>query len=220
MNKKTFAYSLKVFRFDQLWLPLSIGCLFIIVSLFSPLERELMNITRGYLGAAVPLIGGIMAAYCLLDDPALELQFSTPVPAFKIFMERFIILFLLQAVTAVSFELFTWFMGGDYSIFISFWHVQLAWILPTVSLMALGSVCALITASSTGGALAVGLVWIVEVIARGWLAGNEGKYFLVFMGALMPDHPDLTANQIVVSGLSLIFLLVSWRLLRQEERFI
>ena len=39
------------------------------------------NIVRGYLGFIVPLIGGVLAAYGVLDDPALELRFSTPVRA-------------------------------------------------------------------------------------------------------------------------------------------
>ena len=66
----------------------------------------------------------------------------------------------------------------------------------------------------------VGMVWLVELIARGWFAENFGKYFLVFMGALMADHPDLIANHISLFVLSLALLLSSMALLRRQERYI
>jgi hypothetical protein len=40
------------------------------------------------------------------------------------------------------------------------------------------------------------------------------------MGSLMPDHPDLIANQIALSALVYVFLFISWALLHRQERFI
>jgi hypothetical protein len=70
------------------------------------------------------------------------------------------------------------------------------------------------------GTFLVSLVWLIELLARGWLAQNAGKYVLVFMGALMADHPDLAANRITLVVLSITFFLVSWQLLRLQERYI
>jgi hypothetical protein len=220
MKRYSLHYTLLTYRFDQLWLPLAFWAMFALVAAIAPSRNELMNITRAYLGTAIPLIAGIMSAYAILDDPALELRFTTPIPAWQTLLERFSQTFIIQAVTALSFQLFAKLMGGDFSVFLSGWHVQLAWILPTLALMALGTLAALISAQTTTGALAVGLVWIVEIIARGWLALNNGKYFLVFMGALMPDHPDLPANHISISLLSLVFFYAAWVLLHHQERYI
>jgi hypothetical protein len=60
----------------------------------------------------------------------------------------------------------------------------------------------------------------VELAARGWFAGNAGKYFLVFIGSLMPDHPALMANHFSLFAISLLLLLGSWRLLHRQERYI
>lgn len=220
MKRFSLRYSLLTYKLDQLWFPLSFWALFVIVAVLVQQPGQLMNTTRAYLGAAVPLIGGIMAAYAVLDDPALELRFATPIPAWWILLERLGLTFLIQAVTALGFQGVAILMGGDFSMFISGWYVQLAWILPTLALMTLGCLGALATAQTTTGALFVGLVWIVELIARGWLANNAGKYFLVFMGALMPDHPDLFANHLSVFSTSLIFIFAAWVLLRRQERYI
>ncbi len=220
MKRFSLRYSMLTYKLDQLWFPLSFWAMFVIIAFLQEQPDQLMNTTRAYLGAAVPLMGGIMAAYAVLDDPALELRFSTPIPAWWTLLERLGLTFLIQAVTALSFQGVTVLMGGDFSMFVSGWHVQLAWILPTLALMALGCFGALATAQTTIGALFVGLVWMVELIARSWLAENSGKYVLVFMGALMPDHPDLFANHLSVFSISLIFIFAAWVLLRRQERYI
>ena len=71
------------------------------------------------------------------------------------------------------------------------------------------------------GAVLAGMVWIVELVARGWFARQYiGQYFLVFMSSLMLDHPALRANQVTLFVSSLILLLVSWALLQRQERYI
>ena len=79
---------------------------------------------------------------------------------------------------------------------------------------------AIAAAQTTTGALLVGMVWLVELVARGWFATNNGKYFLVFMGPLMPDHPNLIANYISLSALTSLFLFTAWVLLHCQERYI
>jgi hypothetical protein len=64
------------------------------------------------------------------------------------------------------------------------------------------------------------MVWIVELVARGWFARNSGKYFLIFVAPLMPDHPDLIANYISLSALTIAFLFIAWRMLHRQERYI
>jgi hypothetical protein len=40
------------------------------------------------------------------------------------------------------------------------------------------------------------------------------------MGALMPGHPALAANQALLSVLSLFFVVVGWLLLQRQERYL
>lgn len=220
MKRFSLRYALMTYKLDQLWFPLAFFGLFAIVSLIQMDAPQLMNIARSYLGAAVPLLAGIMAAYAVLEDPALELRFATPIPASRTLIERLGLIFVIQSGLALVFQAFILIIGGDFSMYLSGWHLQLAWIVPTLSFMMLGCACSLLAANSTIGALMVGMVWLVQVIARGWFALNFGKYFLVFMGALMTDHPDLTANHISLLIISIAFFLSSVALLRRQERFI
>ncbi len=220
MKKTSLRNLLSTYKLDQLYLPAAFWVLFAIVSLIRLNPKDVLDTARAYLGAVVPLTAGIMGAYAILDDPALELRFATPARAARMLAERLGLIFTVQTICALTFQTFVLALGADLSILGNALRVQLAWFIPTVSLMTLGCAASLLAAQTMGGAFLAGTTWLVELLARGWLARNNGKYVLVFMGALMPDHPDLTANQITLSLLSLAFLVASWVLLRRQERYI
>lgn len=220
MKRYSLRYSLRTSRLDQLWFPLALWSLFIIIGFIRGLEF-ITDTTRAYLGAVVPLIAGIMSAYAVLDDYALELCFSTPISAFQILLERLAPIFLVQLFSAISFQVFAYLLHADLSIMGNWWNVQLAWLVPTLSLMALGCSGAIAAAQTLTGAMFVGLVWIVQFVARSWFADNGiGKYFLIFMGSLMPDHPALIANQYSIVALSFALLILGWWLFHRQERYI
>lgn len=221
MKRFSLRYSLLTYRFDQLWFPLAIWALFVVICLFLQRSDQVMNTTRGYLGAALPLIAGILAAYAVLDDPTLELRFATPISAGQTLFERLSLILVVQAVSALSFQVFVLALGGDFSVLGTVWDVQLAWLVPSLALMALGSLGALLAAQTMVGALLIGVVWIVELIAREWFAAQDGwRYLLVFMSALMPDHPFLRGNQLALVLLAALLFVAAGLLLRRQERFI
>jgi hypothetical protein len=213
-------YTLLTYRLDQLWFPLAFWAFFVLMTLLLDDQVQDFNIARAYIGCAVPLVGGIMAAYAILDDPALELRFATPLRAAQLLLERASLIFLIQAFCALSFLAFAAALGVDFSPLGNWAALQLAWLIPTVALISLGAAGALIGAQTMTGAILVGLVWLVQLIARGWFALNNGKYVLIFMGPLMPDHPDLAANQLSLLALAILLLVLAWVLLQRQERYI
>lgn len=221
MKRFSLRYILLTSRFEQLWFPLAIWGLFVIIGILRG-QEYIVDSTRAYLGAVVPLISGIMAAYAVLEDPALELRFSTPIPTLQTLMERLVPTFLIQAFFALTYQGIALGMKADFlSIFGSLWNLQLAWLIPSLSLMTLGCFISLAAKQSSTGAVLTGMVWIVQLVARGWFArDNIGKYFLVFMSSLMLDHPSLRANQLMLFGLSIVLLVAAWGLLRRQERYI
>ena len=222
MKRFSLRYTLLTTRFDQIWFPLSLFVLFIIIGVLRGSEYA-GDTARAYLGGAVPLVGGIMAAYAVLEDPALELRFAAPISASQTLLERLIPTFAIQTVLSLLYIFFTLvIMGSDTTQAVSsLWVVMMMWFTPLVAMMAIGSLVSLLAARSVTGAMVAGLVWLVQIVARGWFAGHPvGKYLLVFMAPLMPDHPDLYANQIVLLALSLIFLFTGWRLFHRQERYI
>lgn len=221
MKRLSIRYLLLTARFDQLWFPLAFWALFIILT-FIRGEQYILDNARSYLGAVIPLVGGIMAAYAILEDPALELRFATPIRTVQTLLERLVPTFLIQTLCALTFQMFTLALGADFSSIYPAWvDVQLAWLIPTASLSAFGCFTALIAVQPTTGALLTGMLWLVELVARSWFAaGKVGQYFLVFMSPLMIDHPALRANQLTLSVLSLILILASWMLLHRQERYI
>lgn len=220
MKRFSLKYTLLTYRLDQLWFPLAFWAFFVILPLLLSNEEQNFNIARAYIGVAVPLIGGIMAAYAILDDPALELRFATPVRAAQILFERISLIFLIQSVCALAFILFALLIGVDFSALGGSLNLQLSWIVPTISMIALGTFGAILGAQTMIGSFLVGLVWIIEVIIRDAMAVNNWKYAYIFMGILNPEHPDLISNQLALFAASAAFLFFTWLLLHKQERYI
>ena len=220
MKRSSLRYLLLTGRADQLWFPTAFLALFAIVGVIRGPEF-ILDTTRAYLGCVVPLLGGILAAYAVLDDPALELRFATPIPAAQTLLERLSVIFVIESLTALAFQVVALLLGVDPAPIGSWFDVQLAWLVPTLALMALGCLVALASGQAVTGAVFTGLVWIVQLVARGWFAQHAiGRYFLVFMSPLMTDHPALRANQLTLTLVSLGFFVLAWRLFHRQERYL
>lgn len=219
MNGAALKYSWLTYRRDQLWFPLAFLGLFIVILLILPDRGARYSIARAYLGFIVPLIGGILAAYSVLDDPALELRFSTPVRAGQTLMARLGLILAVQAVCAIVFQLVVGALDIDLSPLGNLCRVQIVWFLPAMSLAALGCAGALAAAQTAMGAFLAGAVWLVQLIMNSWLRVNA-RYVFLFLGVIVPDHPDLAVNQSVQLAGSVALLLVSWALLRRQERYL
>ena len=220
MKRFSLKYTLLTYRLDQLWFPLAFWAFFVILTLLLNDQELNFNIARAYIGVAVPLIGGFMAAYAILDDPAIELRFATPIRAAQILFERTILIFIIQTVSALAFIVFALLIGVDFAPLGSALNLHLAWIVPTITMIALGTFGAILGAQTMIGSFLVGLVWIIEVFIRDGMAVNNWKYAYIFMGILAPEHPDLAANQIALFGISSAFLFFTWLLLHKQERYI
>ncbi len=219
MNGAAFKYSWLTYRRDQLWFPVAFLVLFMVIVLIlrHPLPR--FNIARAYLGFIVPLIGGILAAYAVLDDPALELRFSTPVRAEQTLMARLGLILTVQLACALVFQLFAGVLGIDLSPLGGLAGVQGVWFLPTLFLVALATAGALAGAQTVIGAFLAGAVWLVELMMNSWFRLNARPVYL-FLGVIAPGDPDLAVNRAVLFAGSLLLMLVSWALLRRQERYL
>src|SRR5512141_820465 len=134
MKRFSLRYTLLTSRLDQLWFPLAFWVLFMLIGIIRGPEY-ILDTSRAYLGAVLPLIGGIMAAYAVLDDPALELRFATPIPAIQTLLERLVPTFVIQVLCALTFQIFALILGVDFAPMYGNWfNVQLIWLIPTLSL--------------------------------------------------------------------------------------
>lgn len=221
MKSFSLRYSLLTYRLDQLWLPAAFWALFAIMTLIFRGDDRVYELARGLIGGVLPLLGGIMAAYAVLDDPALELQFSTPIPAYKTLIERLGLTFIVIALTALTYQLFLMAIGVNLSHWIDPFVFQFTWIVPSLALIALGTAAAFAFGNCVSGAMLVGMVWIVELIARDWFMGDRWlRNVLIFMAMLAPTHPDLSVNLLVLSVLAILLFVAAWVLLKKQERYL
>jgi hypothetical protein len=209
------------FRLEQFWFPLAFLALFsLVVGLFSDSIRS-YDASRSFLGAVLPLMAGILSAYAVLDDHALELQFSAPRPAWLTMLERLGLILGVIAICAIVFQLFALVMGISLDSLGNIVIRQLAWLIPSLALMGLGSAFSFALANPTGGAMIVGLIWIFQVILRGWFMQDRiARYLFLFSGGIYPDDPSMRAGQIVLSLLAAVLFISAWQLFRRQERYI
>jgi hypothetical protein len=217
--KDAWKYSWLTYRRDALWFPPALWALFLV--LLGILRHPVVHfqLARGYLGFIVPLISGILAAYGVLDDPALELRFATPVRAEQTLRERLGLILAVQAACALSFQAILWTLKVDLSSLGGWLSVQWAWLLPALFLIALGTAGSLAAAQPSIGAFLVGAVWLAQVLMKGWIEANA-KYLYLFMGVLVPGEPSLAWNRCGLLGGSAALLVFSWALLHRQERFL
>jgi hypothetical protein len=207
----------------MIWFPVALWALFAIIIVFlkNGNGSDPANTGAAFLGAVLPLIGGILSAYCVLDDPSLELHFASPRSMASLLLERWGLILAMLTVTSILFQVYLAAIGIDLSAYGSLWRIQLAWLVPCLATIALGSFMAFALAQTTFGALAVGLVWVFEVLARSWFAYDPvARYFYLFLGIHIPDHPQIFLTYACLLALTALFTLGGWALLKKQERYI
>lgn len=218
--RTSIKYTFSAFQKDQFWLPAALWGLFaLLVGVFFEGDNAASG-ARGFIGFTLPLISGGLAAYAVLQDSALELQFSTARPAWRMLAERLGVVLGVMTVAAATFQMFVSGLGIDLA-YGNFWETQLVWLVPNFTIIALACLASLLAASSHAGFTFAGTLWIMEFMLRGWFAENEvARHFLLFFGTMAPGHPSLPANQLTLTAIGLVSLLGCWLLLKKQERYI
>ena len=221
MFSKNVKYTWNSFRKDQFWIIAAFLALFMLMQVFFKEDGKAYNLAISYLGVALPLLAGVLAAYAILEDPALELQFTSPQRASSFLLKKMALLLGVMALCAFVYQLFLILMQVSLSPLGGLLERQLAWLLPVVMTMTLGNLFALLTRRSTNGAALIGVLWIMQVILRGMFAAQKGyRLFFLFMSALYPENSFVSGNRISLTCLSLVFLLAGIYLLSKQERYI
>lgn len=216
-----YRYQLLTYRLDQLWLPAALWALFAIMSALMRSSSNYFNIATAYLGFVLPLIGGVMGAYAILEDAALELQMTTPRPAWVLLLERLGTIFVIQALAAISFQIYLAAFGVDLAPFGGLLARQAVWAVPCLTCIMLGSALSFVMAQSLPAAMVTALLWLVQLLLRdGFQADPIGRFIFLFLGVRDPHNPDLLGNQLCLSGLAFLFFLIAWTLFKRQERYL
>ncbi len=219
MRRSSLRYTWLSYRRETLWVPLAFLAVFVLVTVILDSPEIRFVLARTYLGLLVPLVGGVMAAYALLDDPALELRFSTPERPRDLLLVRLGLIVGVEATTALLYQLAAFSLGVDFRPLGTLFEVQLVWLLPSLFLIALGTAGALASAQTAMGAFLAGGAWLLHVVMKGWFVANVPATYL-FLGALEPGHLQLTVNRLLLVAATVGLLMLSALLLRRQERFL
>jgi hypothetical protein len=214
-------YLLLTYRLDQLWLPGALWMLFAIVTALMRGNPNYFSIASAYLSFVLPLIGGVMGAYAVLDDYALELQMTTPHPAWVLLLERLGTILVIQALAALSFQVYLAIIGIDLAPLGGLLARQAVWVVPSIACITLGSALSFVLAQSLPGAMVAALLWLMQLLLRdGFQTDPFGRFIFLFLGVRDPRNPDLLGNQLCLSGLAFLFFLIAWTFFKRQERYL
>ena len=215
-----FKYIFQAFQKDHFWLPPAIMALFMIVALFIG-EQNRFNTLRAFLGFTLPLITGGLSAYAFLEDSALELQFTTPRSLWKMIFERLGIILMVITLTSFIFQAYAPLINSSLAPLGSIFARQLVWLAPCLAMLTLGSCASLLVRGSAGGFAFIGGLWMIQLFLRGWFAHNPVlRNILFFYSAMDPQTSASIVNQISLTLISILLLVLTYRLLKINERYI
>lgn len=215
-------YHLRIYRREHLALPAGLWALFALMAGFMRTDGErAYEMANAFLGFVLPLMAGILAASAIVDDEALELQLAAPRAPWRTLVERLALLAGIIALASFAFQLYLAAMGVDISALGNLAARQLTWLVPGLALMGLASLAALAFVQGTAGALLVGLIWLMQLLLRGWFVASPwARYLFLFMRARYAAHPSLAANELCLAGLAVALVAAAGWLLRRTERYL
>jgi len=215
-----FKYTVQAFQKDLFWLPLALMGLFSLIAWMLPAEKQ-YDTARSFIGFLLPLIAGGFSAYAFLEDDALELQFSTQRPAWRMIVERLGIVAVVIAATSLIFQGIAALLGISLAPLGGFLQRQLVWLVPSLCMIVIGGVGALLSRSSSGGLAFIGSLWIIQLLLRGWFIRQRvWRNILLFYGVMDPLGNNRIANQLTLLGIAILLMVVIHNLLKKQERYI
>jgi hypothetical protein len=216
-----FRYHLLIFRREQLALPAGLWALFALMAVFLRGGHQVDNIAASFLVIVLPLLGGILATATLVDDPVIELHLASPRRPWRTLWERMALILAIAGVAAVAYQVFLLAVGVDISFLGDMARRQLAWLVPTVAMMCLAAAVSALAAQSMAGAMTVGLIWLLQLLARGWFAADPVfRYAFLFLAQEEPQAADLPLNYLCLLAMALVLGVAASLALRKEERYL
>lgn len=193
----------------------------IIIAIMRDEPGRLYDMAQAFLGFVLPLVAGILAASAIVDDTAIELQLAAPRAPWRTLLERLALLLAIVAAGALTFQLCLLAMGVDLSPLGSLVVRQLVWLVPAITLMGLSSLVALGLVQGTAGALAAGIVWLLQLLLKDWfIASPWARYIFLFLASMWPASPDRPLNQLCLTGLAVACTVAASLLLKRQERYL
>ncbi|GCE11804.1 hypothetical protein [Tengunoibacter tsumagoiensis] len=160
----------------------------------------------------LPLLAGLQVISMSSFDGLMELQLTLPTSYRRTMMHRFILVFACIGYAALLTSVITAFWQNAflapfqvYPLALRLWLWQLTWIAPLLWFMAGGQVLALLMRSRASGSVLLSGIWLLDVFASGFLAGNAWLCPLfLFMTTLLLQTPLWFVNRLTMIGTAVL----------------
>lgn len=178
----------------------------------------------------LPLLMGIQAALLFSpdDEPALEILMACPRPLWWLLLERFCVLFIVYAISAIGLSLLILHYAPSSELVMAL----VRWIAPALFLSGLAIWITVRSREATLGVLIVGLGWFVlAFFSQHYAPGAPPLPYIESIQKLVwPFHPymqpefmsagEYWLNRVLVMVIGLVLMLMGTWMLRNPERLL
>jgi hypothetical protein len=186
------------------------------------------RVVPGTLETLLPLAAGVVAVSAISRDRSRELQLSLPA-SYRATLARRAGLGLGAVVVSAGILTTAVIAAGAWRTAPGLLSAQLVWLAPAVFLTALGVAVCLLTASGGLGAVAIGALWLIEVVRPALFVGRSWQPLFLFADGVVPAAPFHSGaaptaawwqDRAVLCLAALALLVIAAALARRPERLL
>jgi hypothetical protein len=174
----------------------------------------------GGLEMVLPLAAAIVAVFAAVSDPCLELQLSLPIP-YRRTVGRRVLLALAWTVPLGPVGTVYLRLSGHLATNRDVVTAQLVWLAPTLWLVAVGMLAAMVFRSAPAAAALVAIIWLFEQIQHdNLLHGRWTRPIFLFTTTYAPDSPTWLPDRLWLVTTAFVPAAAGAWLLRRPERLL
>ncbi len=218
-------YYLKMLRYEQFLIPLTLLPLFVAATLLvrDPQDADSIATETGrmFIEAVLPLVSALIGSSMVLTDPLLELHYTLPRPLWRTQLERLGLLVVFLAGLYGVFVSLTWFLGVPWIGWSSWPTGGLGWLGLTLFWLGLALFSSAGLHSATAGGGLVALIWLsTTFMQNSFLSSFWSRLIMPQLAIFDPNNADWPLNRLILIGLGLVTTGVAAFWMRRGEYYI
>lgn len=207
-----FKLELKILGLNILWITSLVFCIFTLL-LFN--SGNNIDIVTMFFEIFMPLYMTIMCCEVVKTktDPAVENVLVNALSYFRLVVRRYILTFGIISILTLLYM----YLVGTFFKSIDFITMALTFFAPSFFLSSFGLLFSFLLKNELTGSLAGGLLWLIQLMARGVMLKGTARFFFLFISFFSTINGIWAINRLVLILLAFILWFLIYGICRERK---